>query len=74
MNEIDSREIGTTPSENEGQPHYIKDTPLTSTSTATDDRWNGEDAEFRYSIATSHSTVLAQIKVCFKLRKQVDAA
>jgi len=63
--EIDSKEIGTTPSENEGQPHNIKHTTSTSTTTTTDDRWNGEeDAEF---IATFNSTVLAQIKVCSKL-------
>jgi len=60
--EIDSREIGTTPSENEDQPHNIKDTSYTSTTITTYDRWNEEeDAEF---IATFNSTVLAQIKVC----------
>jgi len=56
--EIYSREIGTTPSENEDQPHNIKDTSSTSTTITTDDR--EEDAEF---IATFNSTVLAQIKV-----------
>jgi len=42
-----------------------------TTTTATDDRWN--EGEFRYSYISFHSTVLAQIKVCSKLRKQVDA-
>ena len=64
--EIDPREIGTTPSENEDQPHNIKDISSTSTTITADDRWNKEeDAEF---IATFISTILAQIKVCSKLR------
>jgi len=54
--EVNSREIAITPSENEDKPQNIKSTSSTCTTTTGDDRWSeGEDAEF---IVTFNSTVL----------------